>query len=80
MGKIKVGIIGLGNCASSLIQGIHYYSVDNTIGLSGHDDIEIYPELYKLCVQAYAGRFLEYWGDPDQHNTGKKENDMIIYV
>ncbi len=25
MGKIKVGIIGLGNCASSLIQGIYYY-------------------------------------------------------
>lgn len=42
--------------------------------------MKLYPELYKLCVQAYAGRFLEYWGDPDQHNTGKKENDMIIYV
>ncbi len=26
MSKIKVGIIGLGNCASSLIQGIQYYS------------------------------------------------------
>lgn len=25
MNKIKVGIIGLGNCASSLIQGIYYY-------------------------------------------------------
>lgn len=25
MDKIKVGIIGLGNCASSLIQGIYYY-------------------------------------------------------
>jgi len=25
MGKIKVGIIGVGNCASSLIQGIEYY-------------------------------------------------------
>ncbi len=26
MKKIKIGIIGLGNCASTLIQGIHYYS------------------------------------------------------
>ena len=26
MGKINVAIIGLGNCASSLIQGIHKYS------------------------------------------------------
>jgi len=25
MGKIKVAIVGLGNCASSLVQGIHYY-------------------------------------------------------
>lgn len=25
MGKIKVAIVGVGNCASSLIQGIHYY-------------------------------------------------------
>lgn len=25
MSKIKVGIVGLGNCASSLIQGLHYY-------------------------------------------------------
>lgn len=24
--KIKVGLIGVGNCASSLVQGIHYYS------------------------------------------------------
>lgn len=26
MNEIKVGLIGVGNCASSLIQGIHYYS------------------------------------------------------
>jgi myo-inositol-1-phosphate synthase len=26
MGKINVAIIGVGNCASSLVQGIHYYS------------------------------------------------------
>ena len=25
MSKIKIAIIGIGNCASSLIQGIHYY-------------------------------------------------------
>ena len=29
MGKIKVGIIGVGNCASSLIQGIEYYKSKN---------------------------------------------------
>ena len=26
MGKINVAIVGVGNCASSLVQGIHYYS------------------------------------------------------
>ncbi|MCK4307374.1 inositol-3-phosphate synthase [candidate division WOR-3 bacterium] len=25
MGKVRVGIIGVGNCASSLVQGVHYY-------------------------------------------------------
>ncbi len=29
MGKIKIGIIGVGNCAGSLIQGIHYYREKN---------------------------------------------------
>jgi len=36
MNKIKIAIIGIGNCASSLIQGIHYYqskSVADAIGL-----------------------------------------------
>lgn len=25
MGKIRVGIIGVGNCASSFVQGVEYY-------------------------------------------------------
>ncbi len=36
MGKIKIAIVGVGNCASSLIQGIHYYrekTPENAIGL-----------------------------------------------
>lgn len=36
MGKIKVAIIGVGNCASSLVQGVHYYDgerLDEAIGL-----------------------------------------------
>ncbi len=27
--KIKIAIAGVGNCASSLIQGIHYYAGKN---------------------------------------------------
>ncbi len=36
MSKIKVAIIGVGNCASSLVQGIHYYDgerLEEAIGL-----------------------------------------------
>lgn len=36
MEKIKIAIVGIGNCASSLIQGIHYYadkSAEDAIGL-----------------------------------------------
>ncbi|MCK4623217.1 MAG: inositol-3-phosphate synthase [Desulfuromonadales bacterium] len=51
MSKIKIAIVGVGNCASSLIQGIHYYrdkDPENAIGLmnweiGGHKpgDIEV---------------------------------------
>lgn len=36
MSKIKVAVVGVGNCASSLIQGIHYYankSEEDAVGL-----------------------------------------------
>ncbi len=53
MSKIRVAIVGVGNCASSLIQGIHYYNHNrspgnNVIGLAhpvlggyAPDDVEI---------------------------------------
>ena len=25
MGSVKVAIVGVGNCAASLVQGVHYY-------------------------------------------------------
>lgn len=33
--KIRVAVVGVGNCASSLIQGIHYYADRSTIDCSG---------------------------------------------
>jgi len=51
MNKIKVAVVGMGNCASSLLQGIHYYGdakADEAVGLMHWDiggyrpcDIEI---------------------------------------
>src|SRR5205814_2352839 len=43
MGKIAIGIVGMGNCASSLLQGIEFYraadgkSADAHVGLMHHD-------------------------------------------
>ena len=40
MGKIKIAIVGIGNCASSLVQGIEYYkhrSPSDAIGLMNWD-------------------------------------------
>jgi myo-inositol-1-phosphate synthase len=40
MGKIKIAIVGVGNCASSLVQGIEYYSSklpEEAIGLMNWD-------------------------------------------
>src|ERR1043166_6797091 len=42
MGKIAVGIVGVGNCASSLLQGIEFYRSADTRGASVglmHDDL-----------------------------------------
>jgi len=51
MKKIKIAIVGVGNCASSLVQGIHYYKEENNneaIGLMHYnlggykpEDIEV---------------------------------------
>lgn len=50
MSKIRIGIIGLGNCACSLIQGLHYYSnktrsqiglMHSTLGGYSVSDIEV---------------------------------------
>ena len=58
MSKIKVSIIGMGNCASSLVQGIYYYdgkSAADCIGLMNWDlggylptDIEIVSAFEKI--------------------------------
>lgn len=52
MGKIRVAIVGVGNCASSLVQGVHFYAGANAnsavpglmhVDLGGYrvDDIEV---------------------------------------
>ncbi len=71
MSKIKIAIAGLGNCASSLIQGLEYYkskNQDNCIGLM-HWDIGDYKPGDIEVVAAF---------DIDQRKVGKDVAEAII--
>jgi len=69
--KIRIAVVGVGNCASSLIQGIHYYrdrSADECIGLLNYEvggyrpgDIEV--------VAAF---------DIDKRKIGRDVNEAIF--
>ncbi len=71
MGKIKVAIAGVGNCASALVQGIHYYRGKNeneAIGLI-HWDIGGYKPWDIEVVAAF---------DIDQRKVSKGLNEAIF--
>ena len=71
MEKIKVAIVGIGNCASSLIQGIHYYedkNPDEAIGLM-HWDIGGYKPSDIEVVAAF---------DIDCRKVGKDVSEAIF--
>ena len=56
MTEIKIGIIGVGNCASSLVQGIHYYQdkrSDEAIDLM-HWDVDDYKPFNVEVVAAFG--------------------------
>jgi myo-inositol-1-phosphate synthase len=71
MNNIKIGIVGVGNCASSLIQGIQYYRDNggpNAIGLM-HWDIGG----YKPCDMEVVAAF-----DIDRRKVGKDVAEAIF--
>lgn len=71
MDKIKIGIVGIGNCASSLLQGIEYYKDKNSqeaIGLM-HWDINGYKP-YDIAVAAAF--------DIDKRKVGKDVSEAIF--
>ncbi len=54
--RIRVAIVGVGNCASSLIQGIGYYRYNsNTIGLMNYD-LEGLQTRQVKCHSYYEGQ------------------------
>lgn len=70
MGKIKVGIIGLGNCASALIQGLSYY----------YDKKEINNGLMHYYIGEYTPKDIEVVLaiDVDDRKVGKKISEAIF--
>jgi len=71
MNKIKIAIVGVGNCASSLVQGIHYYrdkSEDDAVGLM-HWDIGGYRPGDIKVVAAF---------DIDRRKVGRDVSEAIF--
>ena len=69
--KIKIAIVGVGNCASSLLQGIEYYkdkSAEEAIGIL-HWDIDGYQPSDIEVVAAF---------DVDARKVGKDLNEAIF--
>ncbi|MHA1967799.1 MAG: inositol-3-phosphate synthase, partial [Candidatus Hodarchaeales archaeon] len=71
MGKIRVAIVGLGNCASALIQGVHYYRNEK-------DDTRV-PGLMHVKFGDYHVRDLEFVAafEVNKDKIGKKISDAI---
>ena len=72
MGKIRVGIVGVGNCASSLVQGVEYYR-------NARDD-EFIPGLMHPVLGGYAVRDIEFTVaiDIDRNKVGKDLSQAIF--
>ena len=74
MSKIKIAIAGIGNCASSLIQGIYYYTPERV----GND--KIVPGLMHWDVAGYRPCDIEVVAafDVDSRKVGKDVNEAIF--
>ena len=71
MGKINVAIIGVGNCASSLVQGVHYYR-------NAKED-EFVPGLMHVNLGGYHVRDINFVAafDIDKNKVGKDLSEAI---
>ncbi|MCD4740529.1 inositol-3-phosphate synthase [archaeon] len=73
MDKIKVAISGVGNCASSLIQGVYYYK-----NVSSNDNLV--PGLMHNVIGGYKIRDIEFVAafDIDKRKIGKDLSEAIF--
>jgi myo-inositol-1-phosphate synthase len=72
MSKIRVAIIGVGNCASSLVQGVHFYR-------DAADD-DFVPGLMHVDLGGYRPRDIEFTAafDVSAHKVGLDLADAIV--
>src|SRR5215210_8042633 len=72
MGKIRVAIIGVGNCASSLVQGVHFYR-------DAADD-DFVPGLMHVNLGGYHPRDIEFTAafDINAHKVGRDLSEAIF--
>ena len=70
-GKVRVAIVGVGNCASSLIQGVEYYKNAN--------EDEFVPGLMHVNLGGYHVRDIEFVAafDVDKTKVGKDLSEAI---
>ena len=70
-GKVKVAIIGVGNCASSLVQGVEYYK-------NASED-QLIPGLMHTSLGGYHVRDIEFVAaiDVDKNKVGKDLGEAI---
>ncbi|HEU4723885.1 MAG TPA: inositol-3-phosphate synthase [Candidatus Eisenbacteria bacterium] len=71
MGKVRVAIIGVGNCASSLVQGVHYYR--------NAKDTDFVPGLMHVNLGGYHIKDVEFSAaiDIDRNKVGKDLSEAI---
>ncbi|PUA31141.1 MAG: inositol-3-phosphate synthase [Candidatus Terraquivivens tikiterensis] len=72
MGKIRVGIIGVGNCASALVQGVEFYK--------NADEDEFVPGLMHVRLGGYHVSDIEFAAafDIDKNKVGKDLSEAIF--
>jgi myo-inositol-1-phosphate synthase len=70
--KINVGIVGVGNCASSLVQGVHFYR--------NADEKEFVPGLMHVNLGGYHVNDIEFVAafDVDANKVGKDLGEAIF--
>ena len=70
--KVRVAIVGVGNCASSLVQGVHYYKDANSDGFV--------PGLMHVDLGGYHVRDIEFSAafDVNKEKVGKDLSEAIF--